>query len=159
MPLTMKQAADKTREKFPKGVLNVVEGHGDPWAEVAPEAVVDVCRWLLNDPEMHFDLCTSISGTDDTKDFWVVYHLYSVPKNHKLVLKVKAGPREDPVVPSVISVWRAADWHEREAYDMYGIRFEGHPDLRRILLPEDWPGYPLRKDYEFPDEYQGIPLK
>jgi NADH-quinone oxidoreductase subunit C len=159
MSLTLKQAVEKTRDKFPQAVLRIVEGPGDAWGEVAAEAIVDVCRWLRDDPEMQFDLCTSVSGTDDRTDFWVVYHLYSVPKNQRAVLKVKAGPREDPAAPSVVPVWRAADWHEREAYDMYGIRFEGHPDLRRILLPEDWPGYPLRKDYEFPDEYQGIPLK
>jgi len=159
MALTLKQACERIRDKFPNAVSNIVECPGDPYAVVAAEAVVEVCRWLRDDAETRFDLCTSISGTDDTKDFWVVYHLYSVPKNQRVVLKVKAAPREEPVVPSVVSVWKAADWHEREAYDMYGIRFEGHPDLRRILLPEDWPGYPLRKDYEFPDEYQGIPLK
>lgn len=159
MALTLKQAAEKVRDKFPKASPALVEVAGDPYVVVAAESIVDVCRWLRDDPEMKFDLCSSISGTDDTKDFWVVYHLYSVPKNQRVVVKVKAEPRTDPVVPSVASVWKAADWHEREAYDMYGIRFEGHPDLRRILLPEDWPGYPLRKDYEFPDEYQGIPLK
>ncbi len=159
MSLTLKEVAEKARDKFPKAVLSIVEGHGDAFAVVAAEGIVEVCRWLKDDPEMQFDLCTSIAGTDDTKDFWVVYHLYSVPKNQRAVLKVKAGPREDPVVPTLVPLWKAADWHEREAYDMYGIRFEGHPDLRRILLPEDWPGYPLRKDYEFPDEYQGIPLK
>jgi NADH-quinone oxidoreductase subunit C len=67
--------------------------------------------------------------------------------------------RQNPVAPSVTSIWKGADWHERETYDLVGIRFEGHPDLRRILLPEDWAGHPLRKDYEYPDEYQGIPLK
>jgi NADH-quinone oxidoreductase subunit C len=74
------------------------------------------------------------------------------------VLKVQLD-RETPVVPSLVPLYKAADWHEREAYDMYGIVYTDHPDLRRILLPEDWPGYPMRKDYEFPDEYQGIPLK
>jgi NADH-quinone oxidoreductase subunit C len=159
MALTLKQVCEKVRDKFPKASPNIVEVAGDPYVTVAADRIVEICRWLRDDPEMKFDLCSSISGTDDTKDFWVVYHLYSVHKNQRAVLKVKAEPRTDPVVPSVVSVWKAADWHEREAYDMYGIRFEGHPDLRRILLPEDWPGYPLRKDYEFPDEYQGIPLK
>jgi len=74
------------------------------------------------------------------------------------VLKVQLD-RENPSVISLVSLWKAADWHERETYDMYGIVYQDHPDLRRILLPEDWPGYPMRKDYEFPDEYQGIPLK
>lgn len=159
MALTLKQVCEKVRDKFPKASPNIVDVAGDPYVTVAAERIGDVCRWLRDDPEMKFDLCSSISGTDDTKDFWVVYHLYSVHKNQRAVLKVKAEPRTDPAVPSVVSVWKAADWHEREAYDMYGIRFEGHPDLRRILLPEDWPGYPLRKDYEFPDEYHGIPLK
>ena len=158
MGLTFKQVYEKIREKFPEGAAAVVETPGDPYCVLKPEAVVPVCAWLRDDPETQFDLCACISGTDDAKDLWVVWHLYSIPKNHRAVLKLNVG-RDKPSSPSVSSIWKAADWHERETYDMYGIRFEGHPDLRRILLPEDWPGYPLRKDYEFPDEYQGIPLK
>jgi NADH-quinone oxidoreductase subunit C len=159
MPLTLVQVYDRIKARFPEAVTAVVECVGDPYAVVKAASIVDVCRWLRDDADLRFELCSSISGTDDTVDFWVVYHLTSAAKNHRAVLKVKAEPREAPSVPSVTSVWKAADWHEREAFDMYGIEFAGHPDLRRILLPEDWPGYPLRKDYEFPDEYQGIPLK
>jgi len=158
MSLAFKQVYEKIKEKFPDGVSAVVECPGDPYCVLKKESVVAVCRWLRSDPEMAFDLLSCVSGTDDTKDLWVVYHLYSIPKNHRAVLKVNVG-REEPAVESVCPVWKTADWHERETYDMYGIRFDNHPDLRRILLPEDWPGYPLRKDYEFPDEYQGIPLK
>jgi NADH-quinone oxidoreductase subunit C len=158
MSLTLTQVYEKLKDRFPAAEVAVVEVPGDPYCTVKAEAILEICRWLKSDLETHFDLCASISGTDDTKNFWVVYHLYSTVKNHRAVVKVKLD-RGAPVVDSVVSVWKAADWHEREAYDMYGIRFEGHPDLRRILLPEDWPGYPLRKDYEFPDEYQGIPLK
>jgi NADH-quinone oxidoreductase subunit C len=158
MALTLKQVYDRIQEKFPSGVASVAESPGDAFCVLKKESLVAVCRWLKEEPELAFDLCSCISGTDDTKDLWVVYHLYSIPKNQRAVLKVNVG-RENPSLPSVSEVWRAADWHERETYDMYGIRFEGHPDLRRILLPEDWEGYPLRKDYEFPDEYQGIPLK
>jgi NADH-quinone oxidoreductase subunit C len=125
---------------------------------VPKDALLKVCEYLKEDPETQFDLCACVSGVDDGKDLWVVYHLQSIPRNHRAVLKVNVG-RENPSAPSVSALWKTADWHEREAYDMYGIGFEGHPDLRRILLPEDWPGWPLRKDYEFPDEYQGIPLK
>jgi NADH-quinone oxidoreductase subunit C len=158
MALAYAQVYEKLKEKFPQGVVSVVEGAGDPFCVLGRDALVPACRWLKTDPEMQFDLLTCVSGVDDTKTFWVVYHLTSVPRNHRAVLKVDAG-REDPWAPTVSEVWKTADWHERETYDMYGIRFEGHPDLRRILLPEDWPGWPLRKDYEFPDEYQGIPLK
>ncbi len=158
MALTLNQVYEKIREKFPAAVEAVVEVPGDPFCVVKREALLDVCRYLRDDPETQFDLCSCVSGVDDTKDFWVVWHLYSVPRNHRAVLKVRV-PKDDATAPSTASLWRTADWHERETYDMYGIRFEGHPDLRRILLPEDWPGYPLRKDYEFPDEYQGIPLK
>ena len=146
------------REKFPDAVVDVIDDPGDPYAVIRRENILDVCRFLRDDSRTRFDYCSCVTGTDDTKTFWVVYHLYSIPQNHKAVLRVDAG-REKPSVPSVCSVWPGANWHEREAYDMYGIRFEDHPDLRRILLPEDWTGYPLRKDYDFPDEYQGIPLK
>ena len=158
MPLTLKEVYERIKAKFPDGVERVVECPGDPYCVLKGDALLPVCRWLLDDPELRFDLLSSLGGTDDTKTFQVVYHLTSIPRNQRAVLKVET-PRENPSVPSVSSVWKTADWHERETYDMYGIVFDGHPDLRRILLPEDWPGYPLRKDYEFPDEYQGIPLK
>ena len=158
MPLALAQVYERIKAQFPDGVVSVVECPGDPFCVLKKEALLPVCRWLKSDPEMQFDLLACVSGTDDTKDLWVVYHLYSIPKNQKAVLKVNVG-RQEPAVETVSEIWKTADWHERETYDMYGIRFDNHPDLRRILLPEDWPGYPLRKDYEFPDEYQGIPLK
>lgn len=158
MSLKPKEIFERIRRRFPDAVVSETEGPGDPFAVIRKEDLLQVCRFLRDDDELRFDYCSCISGVDDTKTFWAVYHLYSIPRNHNAVLKVDAG-REDPVVPSVTGIWPAADWHEREAYDLLGIRFEGHPDLRRILLPEDWPGHPLRKDYDFPEEYQGIPLR
>jgi NADH-quinone oxidoreductase subunit C len=84
-----------------------------------------------------------------------VYHLYSFALNQKLVVKVLV-PKSNPVVPTVSDVWATANWHEREAFDMFGMTFEGHPDLRRILCPEDWEGYPLRKDYKVQEFYNGM---
>ena len=147
----------------------------DPWIEVAPDAIVDVCRFLKEHPDGRFDLLNCISGVDylvtDPKKakkatfdphLEVVYHLSSTVHKHTLVLKVLLPRWKDdeeealPEVPSVVSVWRTADWHEREVYDLIGVEFVGHPYLRRILLPEDWVGHPLRKDYELPLEYHGI---
>lgn len=147
----------------------------DPWIEVAPEGIVDVCRFLRDDPEVRFDFLNCISGVDyfepdpkkAAKAGWephteVVYHLSSTVKKHTLVLKVllprwKDGVEGDlPEAPSVAGVWNTADWHEREVYDLSGVKFTGHPDLHRILCPEDWVGHPLRKDYEMPLEYHGI---
>ena len=85
----------------------------------------------------------------------VVYHLYAMQHRHNVVLKAPV-PKTDAHLPSVSHIWKTADWHEREAYDLYGILFEGHTDLRRILLPDDWEGYPLRKDYKEPDFYRGM---
>lgn len=158
MALAPKEIYEKIRERFPDGIEEVVDCPGDPYCIVKREAYLDICRWLRDDEALRFNLLSCLSGTDDGTDFWVVLHLTSIPKNHTAVLKVRVA-REGGSCPSVAEIWKTADWHERETYDMYGMKFDGHPDLRRILLPEDWPGFPLRKDYEFPDEYQGIPLK
>lgn len=161
------QFGDKIREKNLEAI--------DPYVVVAPEDLVDVCRFLRDDPDLRFEILNCISGVDycepDPKKapkagfephMEVVYHLSSFAHRHRFVLKLMLPRWKDdvegrlPEVPSVTSIWPAAEWHEREVYDLSGIWFTGHPDLRRILLAEDWVGHPLRKDYEFPLEYHGI---
>ncbi len=124
---------------------------------VEPASLVDVCRLAKTEPALRFDCLSNLSGVDYPKlqVIQVVYHLFSYPLRHWMVLKVNA-PRDNPVVPTVSDVWRAADWQEREVFDLLGVTFTGHPDLRRILMPEDWPGHPLRKDFVEPQEYHGI---
>jgi len=145
----------------------------DPWIEVAPEGLPEVCRHLRDEPELRFNLLNCITGVDylqvDPKrklefepHVEVIYHLWSLVHKHRLVLKVRLPRWKDgiegrlPEVPSVTGIWSTANWHEREVYDLSGIWFAGHPDLRRILCPEDWVGHPLRKDYQMPVEYHGI---
>jgi NADH-quinone oxidoreductase subunit C len=156
MGLPPKDVLDRIKAQFPG--TEIVPGPGDPYGIVPREQVLDVARWLKATPELEFDFPTCVGGADDLKNLWSIWHLYSTKRHHRVTLKAKLD-RESPSVASVCEVWPGANWHERESYDMYGIVYEGHPDLRRILLPEDWPGYPLRKDYDFPDHYQGIPLK
>ncbi len=166
---------DRLKSKFGDAITGANTEALDPWIEVAPDRLVDVCRFLKSDPDLQFDMLNCISGVDyfepdpkkAAKTGWephleVVYHLSSISKKHSLVLKVMLPRWKDgvegelPEVPSVAGVWRTADWHEREVYDLSGVNFTGHPDLRRILCPEDWVGYPLRRDYEMPLEYHGI---
>lgn len=157
--MTPAEIHERIRAKFPDGVVQIVSDRaGDPFAIVRADALPDIARFLRDDPDLAFDYPTLVSGVDDGTDLWAVYHLYSIPKNHMVVLKVRCD-RNDARVPSLVSVWKGVDWHERETYDMLGIVFEGHPDLRRILLPEDWEGHPLRKDYVFPEQHWGIPLR
>lgn len=129
----------------------------DPWVAVAPEAIVEVSRFLHDEPDLFFDSLSNLSGVDLKNDnlLQVVYHLYSYKHRHRLVLKVSVA-RDTAVMPSVEWVWKAANWLEREAYDLVGIEFTGHSDLRRLLMPEDWIGHPLRKDFVEPEEYHGI---
>lgn len=130
------------------------------WLEIRAEDVLRVCQFMRDRPALYFDYLECLSAVDlgvaDGR-LAVVYHLMSIPCGHRIVLKCFV-PRavEAARVPSVTSVWRGADWHEREAYDLMGVWFEGHPDLRRILMPEDWEGHPLRKDYKNPEFYHGI---
>lgn len=117
-----------------------------------------ISRFLHDNEELNFDSLINLSGVDEIKAnlLSVYYHIESTSLKHKLVLKVTTD-RTNPEVLSVTGIWKGADWHEREAYDMFGIKFLNHPDLRRILMPYDWEaGYPLRKDYENPEFYQGM---
>ena len=157
MPLDAAGVHARLRERFPDAV-GPLEGEGrNASAVVEPDRIADVCRVAKTEPALRFDCLSNLSGVDYPKlqHIQVVYHLFSYPLRHWTVLKVNA-PRDNPVVPTVSGVWRAADWQEREVFDLLGITFTGHPDLRRILMPEDWPGHPLRKDFVEPQEYHGI---
>ena len=129
----------------------------DPSIAVQPAAIVAVCRFLHDDPELAFDCLSNQSGVDYKAKgvIQVVYHLYSYRHRHAIVLKVDT-PRDSAAIPTVETVWKTANWLEREIYDLLGVHFEGHCDLRRLLLPEDWIGHPLRKDFVEPEEYHGI---
>lgn len=134
---------------------------GDAFVLVEPSslpAFLEVCR---DDPRLCFDCLVDLTATDPGVEdpvLWVGVQLLSVTHRHRLAVKCLL-PKERPVLPSSVQVHRAAQWHERECAEMFGITFEGHPDPRNILLPDDWIGHPLRKDYVFPDEYHGISCK
>jgi NADH-quinone oxidoreductase subunit C len=120
---------------------------GELTLEIAPARVVDVCR-LLKD-QQHFIRLSTVTAVDRypaEPRFEVVYHLHSLERNQRLRVKCRLGG-ENPEIDSVTGVWRAANWYERETFDLFGVRFRNHPDLRRIMLPDDWEGHPLRKDY------------
>ena len=133
-----------------------------PWAVVAADAIPEVAAFCKAEPDLSFDNLMCLSGVDYPKEtpprMEVVYHLFSYAHGHGFVLKVHL-PRESPACPTVEGAWAVANWHEREAFDMFGIAFTGHSDLRRILLPDDWEGYPLRKDWQDPDYYNGMHVK
>ena len=166
---------DRLKQRFGDKITGANLEAIDPWIEVAVDALVEICTYLRDEADLRFDFLNCISGVDyfhadekkAAKAGWdphleLVYHLWSMPNKVSLVLKVMLPRWKDdvegnlPEAPSVSGVWSTADWHEREVYDLSGVRFTGHPNLRRILCPEDWVGHPLRKDYEMPLEYHGI---
>lgn len=154
--MTAQEIHDILIAQFGDAVLEAkLENVPDPFIKIQPEKIKEVCMFAKNDSRLQFDYLMCLSGMDYKGKLGVVYHLHSMTHRHKIVLKVEV-PTESPNVPSVESVWKTADWHEREAFDLYGLNFEGHPDLRRILLPYDWVGFPLRKDYEVPEYYNGM---
>jgi NADH-quinone oxidoreductase subunit C len=148
---------ERLRAKFGESIGDANLAAKDPYVSVQPQVIRDVCRYLCDDPDLRFDCLSNESGVDYKNDgeIEVVYHLYSYTYRHLAVLKVRV-PRDNAVVPSVESVWKAAIWLEREIFDLLGVLFTDHPDLRRLLMPEDWVGHPLRKDFVEPDEYHGI---
>ena len=144
------QIAEKLKERFSEEVLDVKEFRGQISVTMKKEKILDIFRYLHDDPDLFFDYLVDVCGADylgkKVNRFEVVYHLYSIKHRHALRIKAEVEG-EKPSIDSVVPIWAGANWHEREAYDMYGIVFNRHPDLRRILLPEDWEGFPLRKDY------------
>ena len=133
-----------------------------PKAIIVPASEIrKVCQELYQNTSAYFDMLSCLTGIDngtEANTMEVVYNLYSIPFNHHVMLKVIL-PRENPEIDSVAEIWRTANWHEREAAEMFGIKFNGHPDLRRLLLPADWEGHPLRKDYQHQELYRDVKVK
>jgi len=146
----MNKAAALLQDKFPEEVLEVAEFRGETTIVVQPSLIVDICTALRDGHDTGFKYLSMIAGMDyspASPRFGVVYNLYSHKHHHRITLKTRLADDRSPAIDSVSQVWSTAVWHEREAYDMMGIRFRGHPDLRRILMPGDWVGHPQRKDY------------
>ena len=154
------------RQKFGADVIVAEEAEQkQPALIIKADLIDEVCLFLRDHPETWFDFLSCLSGVDygvEKQQFGVVYHLSSIIKKHTIVLKVTASNDRSeenlPTFKSISAVYKAADWHEREAFDMLGIYFENHPDLRRILLPDDWEGFPLRKDYKNAESYHNIKI-
>ncbi len=152
------QIAERLTARFAEAIEESLPQDPHPRVHTTPQHWRPIAEFLRTDPGLAFDWLGCISAVDYVADdqLAAVYDLYTTQYKQWFAVKVLMD-RNEPKVASVMDLWPAADWHEREAYDMMGIVFEGHTDLRRILLPEDWVGYPLRKDYAFPREYHGIP--
>ncbi|MEW6670965.1 MAG: NADH-quinone oxidoreductase subunit C [Thermodesulfobacteriota bacterium] len=131
-----------------------------PHVRVKPERLLEVCSYIKTEPQLNFDLLRCISAIDRPQEALIElsYDVLSIPLNHAIAVKVMLD-RARPEIDSVCSIWPAAEWHEREAFDLMGVSFKNHPDLRRILMPDDWSGYPLRKDYQDLTEYHGLKIK
>ena len=143
------EIAEKIKEKFPEEVLEVSSFCDQVSVTVKCDRILDICLYLNKDSSIDMNFLSDLCGVDYKGRkfrFEVVYNLFSLKYNHRIRIKALV-PETDPSIDSVVTIWNGANWHERETYDMFGIIFRGHPDLRRILLPEDWEGFPLRKDY------------
>jgi len=153
--------------KFGEAIILSTDTEGTPPVlQVSAPQIAEVCRFLHEHEQTYFDYLSCLTALDngvEENTIEVIYHLYSIPYNFQLGLKVilerEQGGRALPQVPTVSHIWRSADWHEREAFDLLGVIFIGHPDLRRILLPADWKGHPLRKDYQEQAYYHGVKVE
>lgn len=155
--MTAKEIYERVRELCPDGVGGFDEEVPEPFFKVEPARVLDVCRTLRDDDALKFHVLSDLTAVDLPKEnvIQVVYHLYSYDSKQQVVLKSDID-RDAPRIATVEEIWKVANWFEREVFDLFGVLFEGHSDLRRILLPEDWVGYPLRKDFVEQEEYDGI---
>jgi NADH-quinone oxidoreductase subunit C len=156
--MTFDEVFQLAQAKFPTGCLEKVDTKPDPYIKVAPEQVREILKFFRD--ELQFETLGNLGGLDYPQIPAFCVHYHPVSYVHKMVVCLKTYlPRTDQAaLPSVSDLYKAANWLERETYDMFGIQFTGHPDHRRILMPEDWVGFPLRKDYVTPDYYNGMPV-
>ncbi len=152
--------------QFGEAQIDSIETGPQPIIVIPADLLADICQFLHQDARFYFDFLACITAIDNgpgLATMELIYNLTSLPYQHDLTLKIVFPRNTDeqplPSVPTVSHIWRTADWHEREAFDLLGINFKDHPDLRRILLPEDWEGHPLRKDYVAQERYHGIHVK
>ncbi len=156
--MTAEEISNKLSEEFGEKIVETDIESVQPSVTIDPSSIKEICKYLKNDPAMKFNSLMCLSGVDhDEENLRIVYNLDSLELRHKITLYVIV-PKESPVVDTVSDVWNTADWHEREAYDLFGFTFNGHPDHRRILLPDDWEGFPLRKDYVVQETYGGLQI-
>lgn len=143
--------------QFPGKVKDFKSDVLEPYFSADGGAIVEICRFLRDGAGLQFEVLSDLTALDWPKEekLQIVYHLFSYSQNHQAVIKVDL-PRDNPKISTVEAVWKVANWFEREVYDLFGVIFDGHSDLRRIMLPEDWTGHPLRKDYVEQEQYDGI---
>jgi len=155
--LTFEQIHQRLAAQFGDAIGPLQPAKKDAWCPFAPAKVVDICRFLKTTPDLAFDFLEDLSATDHPKEglIRVVYHFYSYRHRHTFIAKAELN-RAQAEIDTVETVWKAANWLEREVFDLFGVNFPGHTDLRRIMLPSDWVGHPLRKDYVEQGGYQGI---
>jgi NADH-quinone oxidoreductase subunit C len=156
------EIVERLKEKYFSEIVDVTQFREQVFVSVKSDRITDICRYLHDEPDIHMDFLADICGVDypgRKYRFEVLYNLYSIKFRHRLIVKALLT-EEAPNIKSVVPIWNGANCHEREACDMYGIIFHGHPDLRRILMPEDWEGFPQRKDYPLKGredwEYKGF---
>jgi len=139
------------KEKILEKIPDAIAGTSGEWLqmELLPHQWPGTAQWLRDEKDLYFDFLFCLTCIDWLKHLTMVYHVTSTKYRHNLVIKVNLD-REKPQIGSVAGIWRTADFHEREVYEMYGVQFIGHPDLRKLILPDDWEGYPMRKDYDDP---------
>lgn len=145
-----------------KHAAPLADGNATPRAiAITREDILEVAQMLQKNPSLYFDMLSCVTGIDNGPDagtMEIIYNLYSIPFDHHLMIKITL-PRENPEIESVSAIWKTANWHEREIFDLFGVHFVNHPDLRRILMPADWDGHPLRKDYTHQEYYRDIKVK
>lgn len=158
---TFDQILELVKVSCRHGEVMVLDNSSPKSIQISSQDLLAVAKTLYQNSELYFDMLSCITGIDngvEANTMECMYTLYSIPFNCQLMLKVVL-PRQNPEVDSVSHIWKSANWLEREIFDMYGIQFKNHPDLRRILLPSDWEGYPLRKDYKQQEYYRGVKVE
>lgn len=160
--MTFEEIISRLETNFGEGtVLSINEQATPKCIELKAEDLVKCMAFLHETDGLYFDSLSCITGLDngpEAQSMEVIYNLYSIPFNHHLMVKVSLD-REKPVIDSLTVLWKTADWQEREIFDLYGVHFNNHPDLRRILLPDDWEGHPLKKDYQHQQYYRGVKVE